>query len=456
MVAQKSRWDDVGVEPGAGAAKYTAGGQPIAEHDNWFNKAVVDDLLAPINIHNTARGYHEGGVVKHDGTNVVFISKFGVLLVNGKKKLVDTVYSPFAAAAGDVLYITVADFTTDEMTLPLKKVALASINTLTSRDVVLGVVAANGVLSMLEGINTVDSITDHAALTNLDYASSGHTGFEASANKNVTGGYVGIGPSGELQLLINGGNALLYNVNGEGILRITRLGVNQYDQPEIETAAGVWKKLERVDNKGIANGYASLDASSKVVQDPANATSAPAANKIPLADASGKLASGWGGAANSLATLDGDTKVVQDPASLIKSALTADETINNTGTWQNFTNWSGFTLPNGKTALIRLTITGNKSGAGGAPEFRLYLSSGTLGSNVFTSLKGINDSNTIVQKVDVEIQEYINNSTLSTSIYFISIFNTSGGDITVTPQKRTGGDPYYAKRYTTNYVVQLI
>jgi len=45
-ITQKSRWDDVGVEPPAGEARYAAGEQPIAEYDNWFNKAVVDDIAA--------------------------------------------------------------------------------------------------------------------------------------------------------------------------------------------------------------------------------------------------------------------------------------------------------------------------------------------------------------------------------------------------------------------------
>lgn len=38
-----------------------------------------------------------------------------------------------------------------------------------------------------------------------------------------------------------------------------------------------------------ANGIASLDASSKVVQDPANATATPGASKIPIANAAGRL-----------------------------------------------------------------------------------------------------------------------------------------------------------------------
>jgi len=45
-ITQKSRWDDVGQEPPAGDAKYVAEEQPIAEYDNWFNKAVADDISA--------------------------------------------------------------------------------------------------------------------------------------------------------------------------------------------------------------------------------------------------------------------------------------------------------------------------------------------------------------------------------------------------------------------------
>jgi len=65
---------------------------------------------------------------------------------------------------------------------------------------------------------------------------------------------------------------------------------------------------------GAASTLATLDGSSKVVEDPANATATPTASKIPIADGSGKLAAGWGGAASTLATLDGSSKVVEDPA----------------------------------------------------------------------------------------------------------------------------------------------
>ena len=50
---------------------------------------------------------------------------------------------------------------------------------------------------------------------------------------------------------------------------------------------------ENVANKAAASGYASLDASSTVVQNPANATATPTAAKIPIAGSGGTLAAGW-------------------------------------------------------------------------------------------------------------------------------------------------------------------
>ncbi len=51
--------------------------------------------------------------------------------------------------------------------------------------------------------------------------------------------------------------------------------------------------FERVANKGVASGYASLNASILVVQDPANATATPTGSKIVKAEASGDIALGW-------------------------------------------------------------------------------------------------------------------------------------------------------------------
>ena len=48
-----------------------------------------------------------------------------------------------------------------------------------------------------------------------------------------------------------------------------------------------------VTSKAQASGIASLDGSSLVVQNPANATATPTASKIPIADGSGLLSHGW-------------------------------------------------------------------------------------------------------------------------------------------------------------------
>jgi len=52
-------------------------------------------------------------------------------------------------------------------------------------------------------------------------------------------------------------------------------------------------EYQKESEREAASGYAGLDASSKVIKDPANATATPAASKIPIADAGGKLAAGW-------------------------------------------------------------------------------------------------------------------------------------------------------------------
>jgi hypothetical protein len=51
-------------------------------------------------------------------------------------------------------------------------------------------------------------------------------------------------------------------------------------------------QYQKESEKGAVSGYASLNASTKVVEDPANATATPTASKIPIADGSGKL-DGW-------------------------------------------------------------------------------------------------------------------------------------------------------------------
>ncbi len=63
---------------------------------------------------------------------------------------------------------------------------------------------------------------------------------------------------------------------------------------QVGDGLGAWIKKTLAEvltilGKAAASGLASLDDSSKVVQDPANATAIPTASKIPIADGSGKL-----------------------------------------------------------------------------------------------------------------------------------------------------------------------
>ncbi len=58
-------------------------------------------------------------------------------------------------------------------------------------------------------------------------------------------------------------------------------------------ADGEWKPLIGSVFEGVANGVATLNANSLVVQNPANAQVLPAADKIVLANGSGKIDNGW-------------------------------------------------------------------------------------------------------------------------------------------------------------------
>jgi len=86
----------------------------------------------------------------------------------------------------------------------------------------------------------------------------------------------------------------------------------------------VWTTYIPAAEKAAANGVASLNGSSLVVQNPANAQTTPAGAKIPLADGGGKIANGWlnTGAGNGL---DADTVDGQHATALLARA-------NHTGT----------------------------------------------------------------------------------------------------------------------------
>lgn len=73
--------------------------------------------------------------------------------------------------------------------------------------------------------------------------------------------------------------ALIYYHSGQKVIKFGANGVYDYAVPASE--------------KGAASGVATLNASSLVIQNPANAQETSGANKIPMAGAGGKLDAGW-------------------------------------------------------------------------------------------------------------------------------------------------------------------
>lgn len=122
---------------------------------------------------------------------------------------------------------------------------------------------------------------------------------------------------------------------------------------------------------GSASGLATLNGSSKVVENPANAQTTPAASKIPLADGSGKISDGWIGLTTAGDTIYSDGTDLQRLALggvsevlAPNSGLTAPswEYINPSGWFQGFFHYDlGLTVPS-----INLTNASSTLGAGSA------------------------------------------------------------------------------------------
>lgn len=226
-------------------------------------------------------------------------------------------------------------------------------------------------------------------------------------------------------------------------------------------------------NKAAANGYASLNASSKVVQDPANATTTPGAGKIPIADGSGLL-DAWvtpgGGISNitsipnrshtdmqdigsnnhtqidsfisskasasGLASLDSNSRVVQDPASvkggsiqrvIYKNTTQASHTGNTSET--SVRSWS---MPGGTVAdgdIIRITSYLTYDNNANNKTFKVKFGSKTYTDITYTTTGGARyQTDIIVHASDqLTVQSLANsNGGWSTS----ASNNTSTEDIT--------------------------
>ncbi len=104
---------------------------------------------------------------------------------------------------------------------------------------------------------------------------------------------------------------------------------------------------EVTSNKGAASGYASLNSSSKVAQDPSSAQTAPAASKIPLADGSGKLADGW---LSSNVSLLGSAVDLASEVSGILPLASGGTGANNTATASRYLRGNGTTFGTSSSA----------------------------------------------------------------------------------------------------------
>lgn len=90
-IAQKSRWDDVGSEPPDGEAKHSAGEQPIAEYDNWFNYSVSQDI-ANLNKELAGRTLNKGNDSSETVTETSLTLKQSVTPDNDFISLIDSIH----------------------------------------------------------------------------------------------------------------------------------------------------------------------------------------------------------------------------------------------------------------------------------------------------------------------------------------------------------------------------
>lgn len=119
-ITQKSRWDDAGVEPPAGEAKYAAGEQPIAEYDNWFNSAVVDDI-SNLNKELCGRTLNKGNGTAAQVTETTPTLKQSVTPDNDFISLISTIHvvANNPDGSGVTLYFMLRAVTSDDSEVDL-------------------------------------------------------------------------------------------------------------------------------------------------------------------------------------------------------------------------------------------------------------------------------------------------------------------------------------------------
>ena len=148
-------------------------------------------------------------------------------------------------------------------------------------------------------------------------------------------------PSGRLKVSTAGG------VAGGGDM----LGANNLS--DVASAATSRTNLglgsAAVKDSGAASGVASLNASTKVVEDPANATATPAASKIPIADGAGKL----------------DTADVATYAAWLadKDPKNVQVWLGTAGYWSGTFHLTGFEVTGDRGGLAEVSITLESDGA---------------------------------------------------------------------------------------------
>jgi len=168
--------------------------------------------------------------------------------------------------------------------------------------------------------------------------------------------------------------------------------------------------------RGIASGLATLDASVKVVQDPANATATPTGSKIPIADAAGKL-DAW--------VSDISAKGIKTADQIIATATVtiviwpAEEYDTDT-MHDNTTNNSRMTIKTAGKYLILFTASWASNNIG-IRQLGLNKNGVELFNIIFPNNNAGMDNNQILSLQNLAVNDYIE----------VYVYQASGGNLTL-------------------------